>query len=929
MGGEFKKSFNILLNDTEAMKTAGLDVKNEKMLSSKPDKQYIKQIVRLLNERFSTTPNIRESKRLGNIPQGVDLVSRAVNMGGEFKKSFHILLNDTDAMKTAGLDVKNEKMLSNKPNKQYLKQIVRLLNERFSTPPNIRESKTPGNIPQGNDAYYNTPPQVRVVKHPKLLQKHKKKMSEDLETTPSNNVYYNTPPVVLGVDSNAILKKQYGIEKHITQRTKVPRYIPRKYNIFHNRAQGDEGYRRNRTISKKHIWISPMVTKKASSLVDVLQITLNKSTVNTSDKSPVSQKSGLRKRFHEPLRQESTFAAINILQGDEALQDVPQPVPATYDEQEESSEKEFSAPPNIMRSSSLAPGDVLYGFVFAEQSTKDPQIEAYYQKMEANNIGYLSVAFEGLCEHLASKKQEHVTEIVKHTEFIVEVLQNTGRLRWLGEPMTTILRDLSILLATDTADVLQVRAMILKSLMQQRRKIVGTDVNEVLDYADSLISKKHGEHLLTVIQDVKQYPNVNKNGKELCKEIIEAFETPFFHLSGTKDLEHMVKNANKAFADRFQQYSDLRQAKDHPTGGSSPTGLKPSLKQRMPQNIVHSPKVLTVTKSRSTTQAIKHHSRDKHPSQNKLPSIDKEPLKDERQPKVKHLLKDKRHAKHKHSSRLEHPTKKKHSSSNPTEGEEEHGCLVSKARERAALPAAERSERAALPAAERSERDALPAAERSERDALPATKRSERDALPAAERSERDALPATKRSERDALPAAKRSERDALPAGERSERASPAPLYLAKKTPILRSANDDIKIDLRTARKPDDILKQVALPTSEPPDFMDNKYTGFSLPTKKSTSFSSPVIDVYTTNMDKEGTNGNPNFFVTLQAISKQTTRKVKKPPKVQDQLMAKDPAAFWADVATHGHWSHLDSYLTISYWKNSNRTSTYATSKF
>ncbi|CAB3258078.1 unnamed protein product [Arctia plantaginis] len=149
---------------------------------------------------------------------------------------------------------------------------------------------------------------------------------------------------------------------------------------------------------------------------------------------------------------------------------------------------------------------------------------------------------------------------------------------------------------------------------------------------------------------------------------------------------------------------------------------------------------------------------------------------------------------------------------------------------------------------------------------------------------------------------------------------------VAKKTPILRSANDDIKIDLRTARKPDDILKQLALPTSEPPDFMDNKYTGFSLPTKKSTSFSSPVIDVYTTNMDKEETNGNTNFFVTLQAISKQTTRKVKKPPKVQDQLMAKDPAAFWADVATHGHWSHLDSYLTISYWKNSNRTSTYAT---
>ncbi|CAB3258077.1 unnamed protein product [Arctia plantaginis] len=638
MGGEFKKSFNILLNDTEAMETARLDVKNEKMLSSKPDKQYIKQIVRLLNERFSTTPNIRESKSPGNIPQGFDLVSRAVNIGGEFKKSFHILLNDTEAMKTAVLDVKNEKMLSNKPDKQYMKQIVRLLNERFSTPPNIRESKTPGNIPQGNDAYYNTPPQVRVVKRPKLLQKHKKKMSkpymrpEDLETTPSNNVYYNTPPVVLGVDSNAILKKQYGIEKHITQRTKVPRYIPRKY----------------------------------------------KSTVNTSDKSPVSQKSGLRKRFHEPLRQESTFAAINILQGDEALQDVTQPVPATYGEQEESSEKEFSASPNIMRSSSLAPGDVLYGFVLAEQSTKEPQIEAYYQKMEANNIGYLSVAFEGLCEHMASKKQEHVTEIVKHTEFIVEELQNTGRLLWLGEPMTTILRDLSILLATDSADVLQVRAMILKSLMQQRRKIVGTDVNEVLDYADSLISKKHGEHLLTVIQDVKQYPNVNKNGKELCKEIIEAFETPFFHLSGTKDLEHMVKKANKAFADRFQQYSDLRQAKDHPTGGSSLTGLKPSLKQRMPQNIVHSPKVLTVTKLRNTTQAIKHHSRDKHPSkdkhpsQNKLPSIDKEPLKDERQPKVKHLLKDKRHAKHKHSSRLEHPTKKKHSSSNPTEGEEEH-----------------------------------------------------------------------------------------------------------------------------------------------------------------------------------------------------------------------------------------------------------------
>lgn len=47
--------------------------------------------------------------------------------------------------------------------------------------------------------------------------------------------------------------------------------------------------------------------------------------------------------------------------------------------------------------------------------------------------------------------------------------------------------------------------MILKSLMQQRRKIVGADVNEILDYADNLVTKDDGEHLLAVMQEVERY----------------------------------------------------------------------------------------------------------------------------------------------------------------------------------------------------------------------------------------------------------------------------------------------------------------------------------------------------------------------------------------------------------------------------------------
>lgn len=64
--------------------------------------------------------------------------------------------------------------------------------------------------------------------------------------------------------------------------------------------------------------------------------------------------------------------------------------------------------------------------------------------------------------------------------------------------------------------------------------------------------------LRNVFTEVKFFL-VNKSGKELCKEIIEAFETPFFYLSGTKDQEYLVKKANKAFADRFQQYSDFKE----------------------------------------------------------------------------------------------------------------------------------------------------------------------------------------------------------------------------------------------------------------------------------------------------------------------------------------------------------------------------------
>lgn len=144
------------------------------------------------------------------------------------------------------------------------------------------------------------------------------------------------------------------------------------------------------------------------------------------------------------------------------------------------------------------------------------------------------------------------------------------------------------------------------------------------------------------------------------------------------------------------------------------------------------------------------------------------------------------------------------------------------------------------------------------------------------------------------------------------------------KTLILRSANNDIKTNLRSAKNAEDIFEQEALPTSEPPDFMNN-YNGLRLTTKGSTTFSTAVIDFYTTMAEADT---NTNFFLTLHEVPETTRRKNPEPPRMQDQLPL-DPGLFWANLASHGHWDHLDSYLNLSYWLNPKRTSTYATRKF
>lgn len=79
---------------------------------------------------------------------------------------------------------------------------------------------------------------------------------------------------------------------------------------------------------------------------------------------------------------------------------------------------------------------------------------------------------------------------------------------------------------------------------------------------------------------------------------------------------------------------------------------------RMPQRNINSPKVMSVTKSRKITHAVKQSSRNSHPSKDKPPIIDNHPSKEERQFKDHHVN-DKHHAKHKHFSRHRYSPKKK------------------------------------------------------------------------------------------------------------------------------------------------------------------------------------------------------------------------------------------------------------------------------
>ncbi|XP_075989860.1 uncharacterized protein LOC142985523 isoform X2 [Anticarsia gemmatalis] len=197
------------------------------------------------------------------------------------------------------------------------------------------------------------------------------------------------------------------------------------------------------------------------------------------------------------------------------------------------------------------PGEVL--FLTQPQVTPhpDPFIEEMTQEMRRTNSGYITIGFGRLCEQAALKKPKHVGPVVRHSERIVNEMLARGRLRWLEEPMQSILVNIVRQLSVMPVDVMQSYAIMLTFMMQNRRDALSPEVNKVLEAADDFVPDDEGRRIFGAVKEFREYPNATRAGYDIASSIIEAFEEPYRGRGLKGERKRLVDTANKLFRDRF------------------------------------------------------------------------------------------------------------------------------------------------------------------------------------------------------------------------------------------------------------------------------------------------------------------------------------------------------------------------------------------